>query len=110
VIDVLQVTTTTDNRDAALDLARSAVEAQLAAGAQVSGPVTSVFWHKGEFGTGDEWQVILKTVRERYADLEAHLLARHPWDNPEISAVSLAAGSSGFLEWVHRTTANPRQA
>jgi periplasmic divalent cation tolerance protein len=107
VIEVLHVSTTTDSRDAALDLARSAVEARLAAGAQVSGPVTSVFWHAGEFGTGEEWQVVLKTVRERYADLEAHLLARHPWDNPEVSAVPLAAGSAGYLEWVHRTTAAP---
>jgi periplasmic divalent cation tolerance protein len=110
VIEILQVSTTADSCDVALDLARSAVEARLAAGAQVYGPVTSVFWHAGEFGTGEEWQVVLKTVRERYPDLEAHLLARHPWDNPEVTALPLAAGSAGYLEWVQRTTAAPGEA
>jgi periplasmic divalent cation tolerance protein len=67
--------------------------------------VTSVYWHAGELGAGDEWQVILKTTGDRYPDLEAHLLAGHPWTNPEVSAVVLAAGSQGYPEWVGRTTA-----
>ncbi|ARF55705.1 hypothetical protein B1H19_17345 [Streptomyces gilvosporeus] len=33
-------------------MAQSVVTARLAAGAQIIGPVTSVFWHHGEFGTG----------------------------------------------------------
>jgi periplasmic divalent cation tolerance protein len=35
--------------------------------------VTSVFWHLGEFGTGEEWQQLLSTRIERYPALEAHL-------------------------------------
>ena len=98
--DVLQVTTTTDNRDVALELARSAVQARLAAGGDVSGPNTSFFWHNGEFGTGEEWRLRLHTTRERYEALEAHLLERHPWSNPEISAVEVTAGASACVEWV----------
>ncbi|MBB5838258.1 divalent-cation tolerance protein CutA [Kribbella italica] len=30
----------------------------LAAGAQVVGPVISVFWHNGAYGEGAEWQVL----------------------------------------------------
>jgi periplasmic divalent cation tolerance protein len=67
--------------------------------------MTSVYWHAGSLGSGEEWQVVLKTTREQYPALEAHLLDRHPWDNPEVSAVPLAAGSTRYLEWVHRTTA-----
>lgn len=76
----------------------------LAATAQVFGPVTSVFWHKGEYGEGEEWQVLLKTTESRYAELEAHLIAEHPWDNPEVSAVQLR-GSAAYLAWIDRTTA-----
>lgn len=76
----------------------------LAAAAQVFGPVTSVFWHKGEFGEGEEWQVLLKTTETRYAELEAHLIAEHPWDNPEVTAVQLH-GSAAYLAWIDRTTA-----
>ena len=44
----MQVSTTAGTREAATELAGSAVMAGLAAGAQVYGPVTSVFWHLGE--------------------------------------------------------------
>jgi periplasmic divalent cation tolerance protein len=103
VADFLQVSTMTDSRDAATALANSAVAARLAASAQVLGPVTSVFWHKGEFGTGEEWQVVLKTTADRYTELEAHLLTQHGWENPEVTAIPLAAGSASYLAWVRST-------
>ncbi|MEV7093753.1 divalent-cation tolerance protein CutA [Amycolatopsis sp. NPDC051045] len=102
--DVWQVQVAAPSKDAATALARSAVEARLAAGAQVVGPVTSVFWHQGEFGTGDEWQVLLKTTADAYADLEQHLVEHHEWTNPEITALPLAAGLAPYLDWVRRTT------
>ncbi|WP_431982372.1 divalent cation tolerance protein CutA [Streptomyces qinglanensis] len=55
--------------------------------------MTSVFRHLGEFGQGEEWQLLPKTRAERYPDLAKHLLAHHPWDNPEVSPVPIAAGS-----------------
>ncbi|GAA1884766.1 divalent-cation tolerance protein CutA [Streptantibioticus ferralitis] len=103
--EFVQVATATESRDEAEKLARSVVSARLAAGAQIIGPVISAFWHEGEFGTGREWQLLLKTRADRYADLEAHLLQHHPWTNPEISAVPIVAGSDACLRWVERTTA-----
>lgn len=105
--DVLQVSTTTDTRDAAVDLASSAVQARLAASAQVYGPVASVFWHQGNYGAGEEWQVLLKTTADRYPELERHLVERHPWDNPEVTAILISAGAAPYLEWVCRATADP---
>ncbi|HEY2763122.1 MAG TPA: divalent-cation tolerance protein CutA [Pseudonocardiaceae bacterium] len=101
---VWQVQVAAPTKEAALTLARGAVEARLAAGGQVVGPVTSVFWHQGEFGTGNEWQVILKTTEGRYKELEQHLVERHEWTNPEITAVPLAAGLKAYLDWIDRTT------
>lgn len=102
--DYVQVSTTADSREAALALLRSAVAARLAASGQVFGPAVSVFWHKGEIGEGQEWQVVLKTTADRYSDLEDHLIAEHPWENPEVTAWTLNAGSAGYLEWLSRTT------
>lgn len=102
--DFLQVSTATETRDQAVELARSVVTDRLAAGAQIVGPVVSVFWHAGEFGTGEEWQLLLKTHTARYAELEAHLLEHHPWKNPEVSAVPIVAGSDAYLRWVATTT------
>lgn len=99
----LQVSTTAENRETAAHLARSAVTARVAASAQVSGPVLSFFWHLGEQGEGEEWQVTLKTTVERYPALEQHLRAEHPWDNPEVTAVPLAAASAEYLAWLRKT-------
>ncbi|WP_026162985.1 divalent-cation tolerance protein CutA [Kribbella catacumbae] len=103
----LQVSTATPSREDAVRLAGSSVEAGLAAGAQVVGPVVSVFWHQGQYGEGEEWQVLLKTTDARYAELEVHLLKQHPWNNPEVVAVPLVAGSAGYFEWLDRTTTKP---
>ena len=101
--EVLQVSTATSSQEAARRLAHAAVKARLAAGGQIVGPVESVFWHAGQFGTGQEWQLLLKSTREQYPQLEAFLLEHHEWENPEIAAVVLVAGSAHYLRWVQAT-------
>ncbi|MFW6692495.1 divalent-cation tolerance protein CutA [Streptomyces sp. MAR4 CNX-425] len=103
--DFVQVYTATGTREAAVALGRSATRARLAAGVQVVGPVAALFWHLGEFGEGEEWQVIFKTTADRYPALEAHLLERHPWNNPEVTTIPITTGSRPYLDWVRRTVA-----
>ncbi|QDQ16044.1 divalent-cation tolerance protein CutA [Streptomyces spectabilis] len=102
--DYVQVSTATEHREQAVELARTAVRDRLAAGAQIIGPVTSVFWHAGEFGTGEEWQLLLKTTAERYPELEKHLVDRHPWKNPEVCATPITAGAEPCLQWIQSST------
>src|ERR1700745_1560965 len=52
----LQVQTTTDSRSEAMELGRAAVEARLAACAQVAGPVASTYWWEGGIERAEEWQ------------------------------------------------------
>ncbi|GAA3040706.1 divalent-cation tolerance protein CutA [Actinokineospora globicatena] len=99
----LQVSTTAASKDAAAKLARSAVGARLAASAQVIGPVASVFWHLGELGEGEEWQILLKTTSGRFAALRDHLVSEHEWDNPEVTATPLTEGSAAYFDWLTRT-------
>lgn len=105
MVDHYVVTTVAPTRDAAAQLAASAVRVKLAATAQVHGPVTSYWWHLGEHGEGEEWLATFKTTGDRYPELEAHLLAEHVWDNPEVTAVKIEAGAAGYLSWLERTTA-----
>ncbi|KUH35723.1 MULTISPECIES: divalent-cation tolerance protein CutA [Streptomyces] len=103
--EVLTVLTTTDSAAKAGELARSAVEARVAACAQVSGPVTSVYRWEGAVENAQEWQVLFKTARARYEALEAHLRAHHDYDTPEIIATPVVRGDAGYLAWVERETA-----
>lgn len=99
----LAVSTATETRDAAETLARLAVEGRLAAGAQITGPVISAFWHLGEFGTGEEWRLVLQTHADLYPQLEQLLIENHPWDKPEIAAVPIVAGSAAYLDWLAKS-------
>ncbi|NEA51599.1 divalent-cation tolerance protein CutA [Streptomyces sp. SID10815] len=102
----MSVSTATETREQAEALAQSAVRARLAAGAQIVGPVTSVFWHDGQFGSGEEYQLLLKTTGAQYAELESHLLERHPWQNPEVCAVPIVNGASACLAWIENSVAD----
>jgi periplasmic divalent cation tolerance protein len=100
----LLVTTTTSDRESAARLDASAVGDKLAASAQVHGPAASFFWHLGEQGESEEWIATFKTTSARYPELEAHLVAGHPWRNPEVTAIPLVRGAEGYLRWLETST------
>ncbi|MEU6988176.1 divalent-cation tolerance protein CutA [Streptomyces sp. NPDC046324] len=101
------VLTTTDSAAKAQELARGAVEARLAACAQISGPVTSVYHWRKAIETEEEWQVLFKTTAARYEELEAHLLAAHDYDTPEIVATAVVRASAAYLAWLEAETTPP---
>ncbi len=94
------VVTTTDSEAAARKLAAGAVEARLAACAQVLGPITSVYRWEGQTHTDPEWRVEIKTAADRVDALTEHLKAHHSYDEPEVVATPVTGGSAGYLSWV----------
>ncbi|OKI04794.1 cation tolerance protein CutA [Streptomyces sp. CB02923] len=96
--------TTTDSADKAEALARGAVEARVAACAQISAPVTSVYRWEQAIETAQEWQVLFKTTAVRYEALEAYLLGAHDYDTPEIIATPVTRGGAGYIAWVAEET------
>ena len=103
-MDVLQVTVTIDGKDGARALARSAVESRLAACAQVAGPVASTFWWEDGIERAEEWLLMLKLPADRYSELADFLFERHSYDEPEIIATPIIAGSAGYLDWIDEET------
>ncbi|MER8001761.1 MULTISPECIES: divalent-cation tolerance protein CutA [unclassified Streptomyces] len=103
----MTVLTTTDSAEKAEALARGAIEARLAACAQISAPVTSVYRWEGAIETAQEWQILFKTTAAGYEALEAHLSAAHDYDVPEIIATPVVRGSAAYLSWVTEETDAP---
>ncbi|GAA4543036.1 divalent-cation tolerance protein CutA [Amycolatopsis samaneae] len=99
-VDHVVVTTTADSADAAGVLAAAAVEASLAACAQIVGPITSVYHWEGAVQTETEWRVECKTARDRAAALVELFEARHSYDVPEIIVTPIEGGGADYLEWV----------
>jgi periplasmic divalent cation tolerance protein len=106
--EYLQVQTTTDSRAEAMELARAAVAARIAACGQVAGPVASTYWWNDEIERAEEWFVFFKLPAARYEELAALLAEQHSYDEPEIVATPLVAGSPSFLAWISEET-RPRQ-
>ena len=101
---VWSVTSTLPTRDLAVELGRSVVKERLAAGAEVTGPAVSIFWHLGELGEGEEWRVTLRTSATVRDSLASRLAELHPWENPEVSAMPVEWCADSYADWVERTT------
>ncbi|UNO44186.1 divalent-cation tolerance protein CutA [Streptomyces sp. MST-110588] len=96
--------TTTDGARKAQALAHGAVEARVAACAQISAPVTSVYRWQQAIETAQEWQVTFKTTTARYGELERYLLGAHDYDTPEIIAIPVTHGGADYLAWITEET------
>lgn len=97
----IQVATTTEHESDARRIATSLVANKLAACVQVSGPITSCYRWEGKVETADEWLCTIKTTREAYEAVERKILELHPYDEPEITALPIVAGSRGYLQWLY---------
>jgi periplasmic divalent cation tolerance protein len=80
------------------------VEARLAACAQVAGPVVSSYWWEGDLERAEEWLLLLKLPATRYQELAEFLTQRHSYDEPEIVATPIVAGSAAYLSWIEEVT------
>ncbi|MEU6587344.1 divalent-cation tolerance protein CutA [Nocardia sp. NPDC046763] len=105
---VWSVTTTTPTEEDAQKIARTVVAERLAAGAEVTGPAMSVFWHLDQLGEGQEWRVTLKTAAAVRDKLAGRILELHPWaGGPEIIATPVEWAIDGYVDWVEKFTAAP---
>ena len=81
-------------------LATALVQRRLAACAQTLGPIHSHYRWQGAIEEAREWQCLLKTKADLFPQVEAAILELHPYEEPEILAVPILAGSPGYLAWV----------
>lgn len=97
------VMTTLPSREAAETLARSVLEARLAACVQIQA-IDSFYWWDGKISSEPELLVYFKTTAERYAALEQAIRNEHPYDTPEIIRLAVDGGAERYLAWVARET------
>jgi periplasmic divalent cation tolerance protein len=98
--DYVQVLTTVGSEEDAGRIASLLVERRLAACVQVVGPVVSRYRWEGEIEEEQEWQCLVKTTRAAYEAVEAAIRELHSYDEPEIIATPIVAGSAGYLAWI----------
>ena len=99
-IEVLLVLTNLPDRDSAQRVAEALIENRSAACVNILAACTSVYRWQGKIETTGEIPLLIKSTRAAYPLLESTIRAHHPYELPEIIAVSLDAGFPGYLQWV----------
>ena len=90
--------------DRATELARGLVEARLAACVNVVGGVRSFYRWQGAIQDDAEVQLVIKTRRALFEQLEAWLNEHHPYEVPEILAIEVVHGAKPYLDWLDAQT------
>ena len=81
-------------------LASGILENRLAACVNLVPGVESHYWWEGKLCCEAEVLMVLKTTGEKLAELEAWVLAAHPYDTPEFVVLPIESGSARYLEWI----------
>jgi periplasmic divalent cation tolerance protein len=102
------VLVTAPDLETARSLARAAVEARAAACVNLVPNLESYFWWEGEIDHSAEVLMVMKTAAEKVAELEALILARHPYDTPEFLVLPVSAGNQRYLDWLGATLRPPK--
>lgn len=92
------------DRERAETLARALVTGRLAACVNVGAPVVSMYHWRGQFETAPEVPLVIKTRRALYGRVEAAIRAGHPYELPEIVAVTCTDGFAPYLDWIAAET------
>ena len=100
----IEVRTALPSGEDANKIAQYLVSERLAASAQVSGPIASTYWWKGEMTNAEEWVVTAKTRLSFYQEVEQAIRHLHPYEEPGIIAIPIIAGSTSYFSWIAKET------
>ena len=81
-------------------IASALVAENLAACVNIVPGITSVYRWKGAMETAAELLLIIKTTLGVYTRLQDRIHALHPYELPEIIAVSIDQGLPDYLAWI----------
>lgn len=99
----IAVYTTTGSREEAQRIAKTLVERELVACAQISG-IESFYHWDGAIQNDHEFRLVLKTTEERYPAVEAAIVALHSYTLPAIYALAIEHIHPPFAQWIDERT------
>jgi len=95
---------TAPNEDEAVRIARSLVEAHLAACANIVRNIRSIYTWQGSVQDDTEVLMVVKTRKGLFEAVSARVRELHSYDVPEIIALPIIDGSPDYLNWLREST------
>lgn len=105
--DTIIVLCTCPDKSVGENIARLLLEKRLAACVNLIPDVTSIYRWKNEVVTDQEVQLLIKTTKPMFTDIQLLIRQQHPYELPEIIAVRLDEGFPQYLEWIAREVQKP---
>jgi len=81
-------------------LAKLLVTSKLAACVNVVPGISSFYTWKGQLESAQEHLLLIKARQDHYAQLESAIKNNHPYELPEIIALSIDQGLPEYLNWI----------
>jgi periplasmic divalent cation tolerance protein len=91
-------------------IARTLVEARLAACVNLLPAVQSIYRWQGQIEEATEITLLIKTTSQQVDSLQRAIVKLHPYDVPEIIATPIVAGYAPYLQWIATETAKDSHA
>jgi periplasmic divalent cation tolerance protein len=98
--EAIVVLVTTADVEEAERIARTALEARLAASANLVPGLRSLFWWEGKIDTSEEVLVLFKTRRDRLGQLIEAVRAQHSYQVFAAVALPILDGNADYLRWI----------
>ena len=92
--------TTVSKDDVARKLARSIVEARLAACVNIIPNVRSIYEWQSKIEEDEELILMIKTRRENVSQLIEFIRKNHPYELPELIQLPIDDGNPDYLKWI----------
>ncbi len=105
--EAIAIITILPDKESAAHLARTLVDQRLAACVTILPASTSVYRWQGVIETTQETPLLIKTLKCHYHKVETVICHHHPYELPEIIAVSIVKGLPAYLEWMAQETRQP---
>jgi periplasmic divalent cation tolerance protein len=102
--DCIAVLVTVGAREEGERIAQALVAERLAACVNIVGPISSIYHWQGAVEHGQELLLIIKTRAALYGEVETRVKSLHSYQNPEVIALPISAGTAAYLDWLRGET------
>ena len=102
--DRLVALCTVPDTETATTIAARLVQDRLAACVNVLPGITSVYAWQGEVHKDNEQLLVIKTRQSVFQALQKTVCELHPYELPEVIALTIADGLPGYLSWIDDST------
>jgi len=94
------ILSTCPNEENAQIIATDLVESGHAACVSIMPKLTSIYRWQDKIESSNEYMLLIKTMKSKLPQIEALIIATHPYELPEIISVPISGGFDQYLDWI----------